>query len=82
MCHRRIHDQTPERHEEEHGAEFHALCKSAGDERRRNDCEHQLIHHEGLGWNGGGVIGVWLNLNAVKEEVMESSDEAVPGSER
>ena len=51
----------------QHGAEFHALGVGAGDERRRDDGEHQLVDHEGLVGNGGGVIRIGGGADAVQE---------------
>ena len=43
---RGVDAQRPQRHEHEGAAEFHPLRCRAGNQRRRDDCEHQLIHHE------------------------------------
>ena len=43
--HRAVDDQRPEREKDGHGAELHALGKGAGDQRRGDDGEHQLIDH-------------------------------------
>jgi hypothetical protein len=51
--HGAIDEQGPEREEDRHGAELHALGKGAGDQRRGDDGEHELVDHEGLLGNGG-----------------------------
>jgi hypothetical protein len=42
VCDRRIDEGEPERHEHQHGREFHALGESADDQGRRDDREGQL----------------------------------------
>ena len=56
--HREVDDERPQSGEQQHGAEFHALGERAGDQRRRDDGEHQLIDHERLLRNGGRVIRI------------------------
>ena len=56
--HRAVDQERPEREKESHGAELHALGKGAGDQRRGDDGEHELVDHVGLLGNGGGVVGV------------------------
>ena len=56
--HRAVDKQRPEREKHGHGAELHALGKGAGDERRRDDGEHELVDHVGLLGNGGRVVGI------------------------
>jgi len=73
--HRTINDERPERQKDRHGAELHAFGKGAGDQRRGDDGEHQLVDHEGLLGNGGGVVGVGGERNAAQEEVLEAADE-------
>jgi hypothetical protein len=51
--HGAIDEQRPEGEEDGHGAELHALGKGAGDERRGDDGEHELVDHVGLLGNGG-----------------------------
>ena len=41
-----VDDCKPDSHEPEHGRKFHTFCKCADDDRRRNDGERHLIHHE------------------------------------
>jgi hypothetical protein len=56
--HGTVDEQRPEGKKDGHGAELHALGKGAGDERRGDDGEHELVDHVGLLGNGGGVVGV------------------------
>ena len=79
--HGAIDEQRPEREEDRHGAELHALGKGAGDQRRGDDGEHQLIDHERLLGNGGGVIGIGSEANALQEEVLEAADKPVAVAE-
>ena len=44
--HRHVDAQRPQRHEHEHRGELDALGERAGDQRRRDDREHELEHHE------------------------------------
>ncbi len=76
--HRVVHQQRPQRQEQQHGAEFHPLRKRPGDQRRRDDGKHQLVDHERLVGNGGRVIGVRLQPDALQEEVVETANEAMP----
>ena len=68
--------------EQQHGAEFHALRERAGDQRRRDDGEHELIDHVGLLRNGGGVIGIGRRADAVQEQVAQVADERRAFAER
>ena len=73
--HGAVDKQRPEREKDGHGAELHALGKCAGDERRRDDGEHELVDHVGLLGNGGGVVGVGRERDAAQKEVLEAADE-------
>ena len=75
--HGAVDEQRPEGEKEGHGAELHALGKGAGDQRRGDDGEHELVDHEGLLGNGGGVVGVGAEGDAAQEEVLKAADEAV-----
>ena len=61
---RRVHAQRPQRHEDDGAAKRHALGRRAGDQRRRDDREHQLIHHEGELRDRRAVVGVRLDADA------------------
>ena len=79
--HGAVDEQRPEREKERHGAELHAFGKCAGDQRRGDDGEHELVDHEGLLGNGGGVVGVGSEADAAQEEVLEAADEGVAVAE-
>ena len=65
--HREVNDEAPEDGEQQHGAEFHALGERPRDQRGRDNGEHQLVDHEGLLGNGGGVIGIGRGAHVVQE---------------
>ena len=44
--HRRVYERDPEDHEEDVGAELHALGEGAGEYSRGDNREHALEHHE------------------------------------
>ena len=75
--HGAVDDQRPQRKKHGHGAEFHALGECAGDQRRRDDGEHELIDHVGLFRNRGCIIGIGSKAYAAQEDVFESADKAV-----
>ncbi len=79
--HGAVDEQGPEGEEDGHGAELHALGEGAGDERRGDDGEHELVDHEGLLGNGGGVVGIGRERDAAQEEVLEAADEGVAVAE-
>ena len=66
--------KRPERREQRHGAEFHALRVGAGDQRGRDDGEHELIDHVRQLRYGGGVIGVRIGADAVQESIFQPAD--------
>ena len=57
MRHRRIDDHQPQRREQQPRAEADALDISADDQRRRDDRERHLEHHE----NGFRDIGARMD---------------------
>ena len=71
----------PQGEEDGHGAELHALGKGAGDQRRGDDGEHELVDHEGLFGDGGGVVGVGGEAHAAQEQVAEAADKGVAAAE-
>ena len=82
--HGAIDNQRPEREEESHGAELHALGKGAGNERRGDDGEHELIDHQGLFGNGGGIVQVGRHGEALHhgaEDVLLADQAAVEQSQ-
>ena len=79
--HGAIDEQRPEREKDRHGAELHALGEGAGDERRGDDGEHELVDHVGLLGDGGGVVGIGREPDAAQEDVLEAADEAVAVAE-
>ena len=79
--HGAVDEERPEGEKDGHGAELHALGKCAGDERRGDDGEHELVDHEGLLGNGGGVVGIGSEGDAAQEEVLEAADEPVAVTE-
>jgi hypothetical protein len=79
--HGAVDNQRPQNHEQQHGPEFHALGKCAGDERGRDDGEHQLVDHEGLERDGRRIVAVGLRTHAPQEDVVQATDEAVAGAE-
>ena len=70
--HGKVHQQGPKHREQQHGAELHAFGKRAGDQRRRDNGEHQLIDHEGLLRDGGGIIGIGRGAHAMQEQCARS----------
>ena len=75
--HREVDEERPQRGEHHHGAKAHALGKRAGNQRRRDDGEHELIDHERLVGNGGGVERVRFGAHAAQEQVAQVADERV-----
>ena len=73
--HRIVDKERPEHGEEHHCAELHALCEGTGDQRRRDDGEHHLVDHVGLG-RKGRVCEIGLGANADQKGVMQAADEA------
>ena len=67
MRHGVIDNKRPQNHEQQHGAELHALGESAGDQRRRDDCEHELVNHVALQRNSRGVVRIGLQPNTLKK---------------
>ena len=81
VSHRVIDEDGPQNGKGHHGTELHALGKSSRDQARGNDGEHQLVHHESLGRNGGGVIAVRRGTYAVQEQIVEAANEAIACAE-
>ncbi len=79
--HGRIDDDGPEGEEEAHCAEFHPLGEGSGNERGRDDGEHELVDHVGLRGDGGAVIGIGREADAVHEGVVQAADESIAGAE-
>ena len=79
--HGAVDKQRPEREKDRHGAELHALGKGAGDQRRGDDGEHELVDHVGLLGDGGRVVGVGRQADAVQKKVLKAADEAVAVAE-
>ena len=50
-------------------------ANGAGDERGRDDGEHQLVDHERALRNGAGVVGIGIGTDAVEEQVLQSAEE-------
>jgi hypothetical protein len=70
MRHGHVDDHKPERGEQQHGAEAHALGKGADDQRGRDDGEGHLKHEEdGLG--DGGVRPCGLARNAAQQHLLQ-----------
>ena len=67
VCHGQVHNQNPQDHEQQHAGKFHALGDGAGDERGRDDGEHQLVDHERALRNGAGVVCYFM-VSAVKKK--------------
>jgi len=65
-----------------HGTELHPLGERAGDQRRRNDREHELVNHVGLFGDGRGIVGIRIQLNASQKQVLKSADKRVAVTER
>src|SRR6185437_9353393 len=80
--HGRVDDDGPEGEENSHGAELHALGEGSHDERRGNDGEHQLVDHEGLEGDGGGVVGVRRQADRVEKQMVQAADEGGSGVKR
>jgi len=66
--------------ERPHGTELDALGKCAGNQRRSDDGEHQLVDHEALLGDGAAVVGVGRESHAAQEGMLKAADEAVAGS--
>ena len=79
--HGEVDDQRPQGREQQHAGELHALGEGSGDQRGRDDGEHQLVHHEGALRNGAGVIGVGIGADAVQEQILQAADEGVAFAE-
>jgi hypothetical protein len=79
--HREVHEEHPQDGEHHHGAKAHALGERAGNQRRRDDGEHELVDHERLVGNGGGVERVGFGSHAAQEEVAQVADERVARGE-
>jgi len=79
MRHGAIHNDRPQGEEDGHCAELHALGEGAGDERRGDDGEHQLVDHVGLLWDGRHVEVERVDDvgDAPEKEMFEASDEGV-----
>ena len=67
--------------EHHHGAKAHALGERSGNQRRRDDGEHELVDHERLVGNGGGVERVGGRSNVAQEQVAQVADERVARAE-
>ena len=74
--------KQPQRGEQEHRAEFHALGKRARDKGRRDDREHELVDHVGLLRNGCGIVGVRRAADVVQEQIAQIADERQAFPER
>jgi hypothetical protein len=79
--HREIHQQRPQRHEEQHPGKFHAFGESARDQRWRNDREHELVDHVRLVGNCSPVIRIRGCAHAIHERVLTTADEWHPLAE-
>ncbi len=77
----RVDEQRPEREEDGHGGELHALGEGSGDERGGDDGEHELVDHVGLFGNRRGVIGIGREADAAEKDVFEAADEGVAVAE-
>jgi hypothetical protein len=80
VSHGAVDDERPEGEKDRHGAELDALGKSAGDKRRSNDGEHELVDHEGLLGDGATVVGIGRQTHAAEEDVLKAADDAVARS--
>ena len=63
-----IDQRRPQEGENDERRELDPLRERAGDERRRDDGEHHLEDHEELVGNGGRVVGVRRQADAVEAE--------------
>jgi hypothetical protein len=79
--HGAINDQRPEAEKDGHRTELDALGEGAGDQRRGDDGEHQLVDHEALLGDGAAVVGIGIEADAAQEGVLQSADEAVARAE-
>ena len=77
MGHGEINQEHPDCGEDEHGAETHAFGKGPGYKRGGDDGEHELVDHERLVRDGGGVIRLWGGTDAIQEQVAEVAEEGV-----
>ena len=64
-----------------HGAEFDPLRIGTGDQRGRDDGEHELIDHVRQLRYGACVIGVRIGSNAVQERIFQPADKRKPFAE-
>ena len=76
-----VDEQRPEDKKDGHGAELDALGEGAGDERRGDDGEHELVDHKGLLGDGAAVVGVRSEADAAQKDVLKAADEAVARAE-
>ena len=77
-----VDQQRPEHHKKRHRAELHPLGERAGDQRWRDDGEHQLVDHESLLRDSGCIVSIGLRSDTAKEDIMETPDETVAWPER
>ena len=72
---RRVDDQKPKREKEDGAAKLHTLGSRAGDQRRRDDGEHQLVNHERGLRNRSGIVGIRVCADTAQKGVLESADD-------
>jgi len=56
--HRTVNRQRPQGEKDRHGAKLHTLGEGAGNQRRGDDGEHELVDHKCLFGNGGAVVRI------------------------
>jgi hypothetical protein len=72
-----IDESRPDKREDEEAAELDALGEGAGDEGGGDDGEHELIDHERLVGDGGGVIRVGLQADPPETDPGQAPGDAV-----
>ena len=69
-----INEGGPKQHEQQHGAELHALGKGSRNQGCRDDGKHQLKDHENVVGNGI-YIGAGFSPHSLEKAPPESSPE-------
>ena len=75
--HRAVHQKRPQDHEHQHRRELHPLRKRPGNQRRRDDRKHQLIHHERLQRNRRCIVLIRREPHAVQQHILKAADKRV-----
>jgi len=77
-----VYHQKPERQEEGRSAEFHALRRRAGNQRRGDNRKHELVNHESRLRNGPGIVRVRFRADAAEECVRKIANDRTAAAKR